>query len=193
MRRIIEDEDLNMQDLIFILLFFFIIAQTLIVFKVQKDLIVPSKVDKDPELQVEDEKPVLTLIIDHESNVAALAESRSDILSGFAKEEDFEQYCKPVAGRELFLESEREDAYKKIGERLRQIIEDVGYDKPVIGLLADHRARYGTIFQVNLAVQQMIKDKVVDPNIKWKVLISKKGETLEAEALKMQQQLGETK
>ncbi len=38
-------------------------------------------------------------------------------------------------------------------------------------------------------MQQLIKDKVIDPSIKWKVLIAKKGQTLEEEGQKMQQQL----
>ncbi len=191
MRRLIEDEDLNLQDLIFILLFFFIIAQTLIVFKVQKDLIVPPKVDKEPELEIEEDKQVVTLIIDHLSGVAALAEIREDLLKGFADNEEFEIHCKPIAGREEYLESENENAHKKLIASLTQIINNVHYKKPVVGLIADHRARYGTIFQVNLAVQQLIKDQVIDPSIKWKVLISKKGQSLEEEAAKMQQQLGE--
>jgi len=191
MKRIIEDEELNLQDLIFILLFFFIIAQTLIVFKVQKDLIVPPKVDKDPELQVEEDKQVITLIIDHLSGVAALAEKREEMLAGFADSDEWELYCKAVAGREMFLESERENAHKILKEKLDKLIKDTGYNKPVIGLIADHRARYGTIFQVNLAVQMLLKDQTIDPSIKWKVLISKKGESLEEEAAKMQQQLGQ--
>ncbi len=40
-------------------------------------------------------------------------------------------------------------------------------------------------------MQQLIKDQVIDPSIKWKVLISKKGQSLEEEAAKMQEQLGE--
>ncbi|MDP8223119.1 MAG: biopolymer transporter ExbD [Candidatus Lernaella stagnicola] len=189
MKRIIEDEELNLQDLIFILLFFFIIAQTLIVFKVQKDLIVPPKVDTETEIEVEDDKQVVTLIIDRESNIAALVESREDLLAGFADEEQWEEYCKPILGREMYLASEREDAHKKIDKRLRELISEAGFKEPIVGLIADHRARYGTIFQVNLAVQQLIKDKMIDPSIKWKVLISKKGQTLEEEVEKMQQQL----
>jgi len=191
MRRIVEDEDLNLQDLIFILLFFFIIAQTLIVFKVQKDLIVPPKVDKDPEVQVEEEKQVITLIIDHLSGVAALAETREELLAGFEDNEEFEQYCKAIAGREMYLESERENAHKKLKKLLDEILKKTGYEKPVIGLIADHRARYGTIFQVNLAVQQMLKEQTIDPSIKWKVLVSKKGQSLEEEAARMQEQLSQ--
>lgn len=191
MRRLIEDEDLNLQDLIFILLFFFIIAQTLIVFKVQKDLIVPPKVDKDLEVQVEENKPVITLIIDHRSSVAALAEERENLLAGFEDNEEFEQYCKAIGGREMFLESEREDAHKKLRDKLMEIMKKVGYDKPVIGLIADHRARYGTIFQVNLAIQELLQDQLIDPAIKWKVLISKKGKTIDEEARTMQEILSE--
>ena len=164
MKRLIEEEDLNLQDLIFILLFFFIIAQTLIVFKVQKDLIVPPKVDKDPELVVnEDEPELITLIIDHKSTIAALAiTERRMVLEGFDSEEldvPYEEYCDPAKNKDLFLPTEDAKAYETIKEKVLDLKRDKGFAKPIIGLIADHRARYGTIFQVNIAVQCVVGNR----------------------------------
>ena len=180
MKRLIEEEELNLQDLIFILLFFFIIAQTLIVFKVQKDLIVPPKVDKDPELIVNEEDPeLITIIIDDKSTIAALAVTeRRKVLAGFdSKELDipYEDYCDPAKNKDLFLPTEDAKAYEEIKEKVLKLKVDKGFDKPIIGLIADHRARYGTIFQVNIAVQEMIQDEEVDPTVKWKVFVDKSG------------------
>jgi len=181
MKRFMEEEDLNLQDLIFILLFFFIIAQTLIVFKVQKDLIVPPKVDKEPELVIdEEEKEIITLIIDEKSTVAALAgEEKRPILRGFDSEElkvPYEDYCDPMKNKDLFLPTEEAKAYEKIVEEVKQLKEDKRFSKPIVGLIADHRARYGAVFQVNVAVQQLIQEEEIDPTVKWKVFVEKKGE-----------------
>lgn len=181
MKRFMEEEELNLQDLIFILLFFFIIAQTLIVFKVQKDLIVPPKVDKEPELVVdEEEKEIITLIIDEKSTVAALAgDEKRVIMRGFDSEElgvPYEDFCDPMKNRDLFLPTEEAEAYKKIKDEVVKLKQEKGYRKPIVGLIADHRARYGTVFQVNVAVQELIKDEEIDPTVKWKVFVEKKGE-----------------
>ena len=181
MRRILEEEELNLQDLIFILLFFFIIAQTLIVFKVQKDLIMPPKVDKEPELVINEENPeIITLIIDEKSTIAALAgEEKREIMRGFDSEElkaPYEDYCDPLKNKDLFLPTEEATAYEKIVEEIKKLKRDKKFSKPILGLIADHRARYGTIFQVNVAVQQLIQEGEIDPTVKWKVFIEKKGE-----------------
>lgn len=178
MRKLIGEEELNLQDLIFILLFFFIIAQTLIVFKVQKDLIVPPKVDRDPELVINEEDPdIITLIIDERSTVAALAgNERREVLRGFDAEEfdvPIEYYFDPARNQELFLDTEEADAYQTIVDAVREIARQYGYEKPHIGLIADHRARYGAIFQVNVAVQELIQAEDVDPTVKWKVFVDR--------------------
>lgn len=180
MKKLMEEEDLNLQDLIFILLFFFIIAQTLIVFKVQKDLIVPPKVDKDPEVLVNPDEPeIITLIIDDKSTVAMLAGSeRRLVLSGFDSKElevPYGDYCDPAKNKDLFLPTEEAKAYEKVIETLIEMKKSYRYAKPHVGLIADHRARYGTIFQVNVAVQQMIQDELIDPTVKWKVFVDKTG------------------
>jgi len=181
MKKLIEEEDLNLQDLIFILLFFFIIAQTLIVFKVQKDLIVPPKVDKDPELVVNEEEPeLITLIIDEKSTVAILAgQERREVLKGFDSKEleaPYEDYCDPGKNKDLFLPTEDAKAYEKVVEEVKRMKEDYRFTLPNIGLIADHRSRYGATFQVNVAVQQLIQEEVVDPTVKWKVFVDKTGE-----------------
>lgn len=207
MNRVMEDEELNLQDLIFILLFFFIIAQTMIVFKVQKDLIVTSKVDRDPELQIEEEKDTIALMIDRESNIYALAEDKETVIEAFSQEaldkvnrdrigsggfkkEDY--YDINFDREELFLESEKQDAYREIMKKVEEIIERYKYDKPVLGLIADHRARQGTIFQVNLAVQELKKEALIDPSVKWKVLIEKTGTDQQDEIKKFQDSLSKS-
>ncbi|MDP8255343.1 MAG: biopolymer transporter ExbD [Candidatus Alcyoniella australis] len=180
MGRLIEEEDLNLQDLIFILLFFFIISQTLIVFKVQKDLIVPPKVDKDPELVINEQEPeLITLIIDDKSTVAILAgHERREVLRGFDSKElevPYQEYCDPAKNKDLFLPTEEAQAYKKVIEEINQMKQDHRFTLPHVGLIADHRARYGTIFQVNIAVQELIKDELIDPSVKWKVYVDKTG------------------
>lgn len=177
--RIEPEEELNLQDLIFILLFFFIIAQTLIIFKVQKDLIIPPKVDKEPELVIDEKNPeIITVIIDEKSTVAALAGTeKRKVLEGFDSKElgvPYEDYCDPAKNRDLFLPTEEAKAYEKIKEVLKQIKADYHYRKPIVGLIADHRARYGTIFQVNVAIQELIKEEEIDPTVKWKVFVDKK-------------------
>jgi len=181
MKNLIAEEELNLQDLIFILLFFFIISQTLIVFKVQKDLIVPPKVDKEPELVVNEEDPeLITLIIDDKSTVALLAGTeRREVMKGFDSEElevPYDEYCDPAKNKELFLPTEEATAYKDIIEALQEMKRDFGFQLPHVGLIADHRARYGTIFQVNVAVQELINDEVIDPTVKWKVYIDTTGD-----------------
>jgi len=207
MSRLVEDEDLNLQDLIFILLFFFIIAQTLIVFKVQKDLIVTSKVDRDPELQIEEEKDTIALMIDRESNIFALAEYKEDVILAFSQEaldkvnrnrggavtftkEDY--YDINFTQEELFLESEQQYSYRLIIEKVKEIIERNNYNKPVLGLIADHRARQGAIFQVNLAVQELKKEELIDPSVKWKVLIDKTGLDTEQQIREFRKALSDT-
>lgn len=178
-RRIAEEEELNLQDLIFILLFFFIIAQTLIMFKVQKDLIIPPKVDKDPELVIDEKNPeIITVIIDDKSTVAALAGTeKRKVLEGFDSKElqvPYEDYCDPAKNKDLFLPTEESKAYETVMEVVKQLKTDYSYKKPIVGLIADHRARYGTIFQVNIAIQELIKEEAIDPTVKWKVFVDKK-------------------
>lgn len=179
--RIVEEEDLNLQDLIFILLFFFIIAQTLIVFKLEKDLIVPPNVDKKIKASEDDkDDELITVIIDHKSTVIALVAKtgRDTLAMGFDsvdREEIINVYCDPYEGKDEFLESEDKKAYKKIAEKIREIKKLAGFTKPRIGLIADHRARYGTIFQVNLAMKELIGEDPskaeINPGIKWKVRV----------------------
>lgn len=180
MKRLVDEEDLNLQDLIFILLFFFVIAQTLIVFKVQKDLIVPPKVDKNPELVMNDKnRELITLIIDERSNVLGLVgESRKEILAGFSSETleaPYEDYCDPSKNKDLFLPTEESQAYASVMKAVKQLKKKNRFEKPTVGLIADHRARYGSIFQVNVAVQELIKQGVIDPAVKWKVFVDKSG------------------
>jgi len=180
LKRLVGEEDLNLQDLIFILLFFFVIAQTLIVFKVQKDLIVPPKVDKNPELIMNDKnKELITLIIDEQSNVLGLVgENRKAILSGFssdALQAPYEDYCDPSKNKDLFLPTEEARAYTAVIKAVKQLKIKNRFEKPTVGLIADHRARYGSIFQVNVAVQELIKQGIIDPAVKWKVFVDKTG------------------
>lgn len=178
MKRLIEEEDLNLQDLIFILLFFFVISQTLIVFKVQKDIIVPPKVDKNPELVMNEKKrEIVTLIIDETSSVSALAgETRKPVLAGFDAEtlgETYGAYCDPAENKDLFLPTEETMAYRAVMAAVREVKKQERYVRPTVGLIADHRARYGTIFQVNVAVQELIKEGEIDPAVKWKVFVDR--------------------
>ncbi len=182
MKRLVEDEDLNLQDLIFILLFFFVISQTLIVFKVQKDVIVPPKVDKNPELVVnENKRELITLVIDEKSGVSILAgEVKKTVLQGLdpaAMGITYEEYLDPEKSKDLFLPTEDATAYKNIIGAIKEFKKSNRFKKPRIGLVADHRARYGTIFQVNIAVQELIKEEIIDPSVKWKVYVDKRSET----------------
>lgn len=183
-RRLIAEEELNLQDLIFLLLSFFIVAQTLLIFKVQKDLIIPPKVDKEPELVIDEKNPeIITVIIDEKSTIAALAGTeKREVLHGFdAKKLDasYEEYCDPNKNKDLFLPTEDAKAYEKVIEVVKNLKKDFSYSKPIVGLIADHRARYGTIFQVNIAIQELIRNQEIDPTVKWKVFIDKKkGETI---------------
>ncbi|MBU0729728.1 MAG: biopolymer transporter ExbD [Proteobacteria bacterium] len=179
MRRLIEEEELNLQDLIFILLFFFVISQTLIVFKVQKDIIVPPKVDKNPDLVVNKENnEIITVIIDELSGVSILAgEKKKNVLTGFninAPDATYADYYDPVKGKELFLPTEESQAYRKLILDIKEYKSANRFKMPRVGLIADHRARYGTIFQVNVAIQELIKENVIDPTVKWKVFVDKK-------------------
>lgn len=173
-QHIVEDEDLNLQDLIFILLFFFIIAQTLIVFKLQKDVIVPPKVD-DKIKKTPDDKDVdlITVIIDSKSNVFTLIKmhGRETLLKGFdgIGKEEIELYCDPNRGKDKFLDSEKSDANKEFVKKLIETRDRVGFEKPQIGLIADHRARYGTIFQVNMAITELITKEAIRPEVRWKI------------------------
>jgi len=181
MRRLLEEEDLNLQDLIFILLFFFVISQTLIVFKVQKDLIVPPKVDKNPELSMNrKDTELITLIIDETSGVAALAgEQRRPILAGFDAAglgASYADYCDPAQNKDLFLPTEEAAAYRRIMAAVRELKKQQRFTRPTIGLIADHRARYGTVFQVNVAVQELIKAGEINPSVKWKVFVDRHGD-----------------
>jgi len=183
MRKLIPEEELNLQDLIFILLFFFIIAQTLIVFKVQKDLIIPPKVDKDPEIEVNDEdEEIITVIIDEKSTVALLAgQERREILKGFDPKEYLEEeftyqdFFDPGKNAEIFLKTEDARAYKDIVDGVKKMKADYRFEEPNVGLIADHRSRYGTVFQVNVAVQELIQEKEINPSVKWKVFVDKSG------------------
>ena len=173
-KHIVEDEELNLQDLIFILLFFFIIAQTLIVFKMQKDLIVPPKVDQKINKTPDDEDvDLITLIIDHKSNVYTLVkmQGRFTLIEGFDSKDAKEviAYCDPEAGAEEFLPSEKSHAYRTIKKELLKVKKEVGFEKPQIGLIADHRARYGAIFQVNLAIKELIEEEEIVGDVKWKI------------------------
>lgn len=172
--KIVEEEELNLQDLIFILLFFFIIAQTLIVFKLEKDLIVPPKVgDKIKASKDDKDLELISVIIDHKSTVIALVAKtgRDTIIKGFdvLGEEEIQTYLHPFDGKELFLPSEDADAHEEIEKKIKMIKERAGFKLPQLGLIADHRARYGTIFQVNLAVTNLIKEEAINPAVKWKV------------------------
>ncbi len=180
MRGTAQEEDLNLQDLIFILLFFFIIAQTLIVFKLEKDLIEEPNV-KD-KITVQDEqdknKELITLVIDHKSNVVALVEKtgRDTIVEGFEKipeKQIMEIYCDPFEGKEEYIPSEEKKAYEEIAKQIKRVKALAGFTKPRIGLIADHKARYGTIFQVNLALQELVgateAEQVIAPGFTWKI------------------------
>ena len=179
MKRLTDEEDLNLQDLIFILLFFFVISQTLIVFKVQKDLIVPPKVDKDPETMVEEQgHELINIVIDERSTVSVLTgEVRIEVIRGFAEEaaEDYVLYCDPEKGKNLFLDAEGSGAYKALVAAVQKLKTESGYRRPRVGLVADHRARYGAIFQVNVGVQELIRLGEVDPSVRWKVYVDKSG------------------
>ncbi|MBZ0270787.1 hypothetical protein K8I61_02035 [bacterium] len=175
MPKLVEDEELNLQDLIFILLFFFIIAQTLIVFKLEKDMIVPPKVDeKIKAAQKDEDLQLITVLIDHKSTVISLVAKvgRDTLAKGWdalESEEEYAMYADPTKGKEEFLESEKAEAHKEIQKKILKVKEMAGFDKPQLGLIADHRARYGTIFQVNLAVSNLIKEEQINPAVKWKV------------------------
>jgi len=179
MKRLTDEEELNLQDLIFILLFFFVISQTLIVFKVQKDLIVPPKIDKEPESLLEDQpRELINIVIDESSTVSALTgEVRLEVLKGFGggTTEDYALYCDPEEGKNLFLPTEEARAYQALVFAVKKLKEENGYQKPRIGLVADHRARYGAIFQVNVGVQELIKQGEIDPSVRWKVYVEKTG------------------
>ena len=174
-RHIVEDEDLNLQDLIFILIFFFIIAQTLIVFQKHEDLLIPPKVD-DKIKKTPDDKDIdlITVVIDHKSNIYSLIKhhGRDSIIKGFddIAAEDIPTYLDPYEGKDLWLPSEKSTAHHDIVDRLIEIKNKVGFDQPQLGLIADHRARYGTIFQVNMAVTELINKKEIMESVKWKVL-----------------------
>ena len=173
-KHIVEDEDLNLQDLIFILLFFFIIAQTLIVFKLQKDVLVPPKVsDKIKKTPEDKDIDLITVIIDHKSNVYSLIKmhGRDSVIKGFdgIEPEEVQTYCDPYRGKDEFLPSEKPDAHKEIVKKLIELKQQVGFEKPQLGLIADHRARYGTIFQINMAVTELIGKEEVLPEVKWKI------------------------
>jgi hypothetical protein len=176
-KHIVEDEDLNLQDLIFILLFFFIIAQTLIVFKMQKDVLVPPKVDDKIKKTPEDKDiDLMTVIIDNKSNIYTLIKmhGRTSVIKGFDDPDPakYPLYCDPLLakrGKDEFLPSEKADANKKIVEKLIEIKNEVGFEKPQLGLIADHRARYGTIFQVNMAITELITKEEVMDEVKWKI------------------------
>ncbi len=179
--KIVQEEDLNLQDLIFILLFFFIIAQTLIVFKLEKDVIVPPSVDK--KIQKADEKEddeLITVLIDNKSNIVAIVAKtgRTVLAKGMekTKAEDVRAMCNPYIEDEVdFLESEDKKSVEIIVKKLRDIIAKADYTKPRVGLIADHRARYGAIFQLNLALKQLIstdegtKEPEIMEGVKWKV------------------------
>ena len=173
-KHLVEDEDLNLQDLIFILLFFFIIMQTLIVFQKKKDIIVPPKVD-DKIKKNQDDKDVdlITVIIDQKSNIYTLIKvlGRDSVVKGFdaLKESDYAVYCDPIKGKDSFLPSEKADAHKHIVEKLIEIKGKAGFDLPQLGLIADHRARYGTIFQVNMAITELLSKEEIKDEVKWKI------------------------
>ncbi|MCZ7582233.1 MAG: biopolymer transporter ExbD [Deltaproteobacteria bacterium] len=127
MKRLVDDEDLNLQDLIFILLFFFIIAQTLIVFKMETDVIVLPKVDDRIKKDPDEDKDLITILIDHKSTVTALIAKtgRDTLVKGLEKHEREEVllYCDPTEGKDEFLKSEKSDAYKEIVDKIKQIKE----------------------------------------------------------------------
>jgi len=184
MSRIVEDEELNLQDLIFILLFFFIIAQTLIVFKMEKDMIVPPKVDEKIKKSKDDKDlELITLMIDHKSTVIALVAKtgRDTLIKGFdlVEKDKIIVYCDPTEGKDEFLLSEKAGAHKEIAEKILKIKKMAHFSLPQLGLIADHRARYGTIFQVNLAVSNLIKEEEINPTVKWKVREEGTGEFAE--------------
>ena len=174
-KHIVDDEDLNLQDLIFILIFFFIIAQTLIVFQKHEDLLIPPKVDDKIKKSPKDKDiDLITIIIDYKSNVYTLIkhQGRDTVVNGFddIPNEDINTYIHPSDGKDLWLPSEKSTAHNDIVEKIIEIKNKVGFDKPQLGLIADHRARYGTIFQMNMAVTELIEKEEVRPEVKWKVL-----------------------
>ncbi len=179
MRATAQEEDLNLQDLIFILLFFFIIAQTLIVFQMEKDLIEKVNVGAAVSINENEKNPeLITLVIDHKSTIIALVEKtgRDTIMKGFDNipdDEIMEIYCDPFKGKEEYIPSEEKKAYVEIAKNILKVKALAGFNKPRIGLIADHKARYGTIFQVNLALQELLGKTVAEqkiaPGFTWKV------------------------
>ncbi|MCZ7582231.1 MAG: biopolymer transporter ExbD [Deltaproteobacteria bacterium] len=174
MKRVAETEDLNLQDLIFILLFFFIIAQTLIVFKLEKFMPTESpKVDDEIKAAKDDKPEIITILIDHKSTVIALVAKtgRDTLIKGFDEldREEIILYCDSAEGKEEFLESEDAGAHKEIANKIKQVKALAGFTEPQLGLIADHRARYGTIFQVNLAVKDLVEEMEVKPGHLWKI------------------------
>lgn len=174
-KHIVEDEDLNLQDLIFIIIFFFIIAQTLIVFQKHEDLLIPPKVDDKIKKTPEDKDiDLITVIIDHKSNIYTLIKhhGRDSVIKGFDEipTEEIPTYLDPYEGKDLWLPSENSKAHNEIVKKLIEIKNEMGFDKPQLGLIADHRCRYGTIFQVNMAVTELISKEEIRPEVKWKVL-----------------------
>ncbi len=179
--KIVQEEDLNLQDLIFILLFFFIIAQTLIVFKLEKDVIVPPSVDKKVQkAEKDDDEELITILIDNKSNIVALVAKtgRTVLAKGLetGKASEVKALCNPFVEDEVdFLESEDKKVVDEIVKKLREIIVKADFHIPRVGLIADHRARYGAIFQLNLALKKLIdtdegeKEPEIMDGIKWKV------------------------
>ncbi len=185
-RHIVDDEDLNLQDLIFILIFFFIIAQTLIVFQKHEDLLIPPKVDDKINKSPKDKDIDLnTVIIDHKSNIYTLIKNhgRDSVLKGFdsLSEDEIPIYMDPMEGKDKWLPSEKSTAHNDIVDKITNLKMEVGFEKPQLGLIADHRARYGTIFQINMAVTELISAEQVRPEVKWKVLEEGKSAPTEAE------------
>ena len=182
--KIVQEEDLNLQDLIFILLFFFIIAQTLIVFKLEKDVIVPPSVDKKiQKAEDEEDDELVTILIDNKSNIVSIVAKtgRTVLAKGLesGKAEDVKDYCNPFIEDEVeFLESEEKKGVDKIVKQLREIIQKADFKQPRVGMIADHRARYGAIFQLNLALKELVstidkdgnpKEQEIMDGVKWKV------------------------
>ena len=185
-KHIMDDEDLNLQDLIFIIIFFFIIAQTLIVFQKHEDLLIPPKVDdKITKSPKDKDVDLITVIIDHKSNIYTLVKhhGRNSVLKGFdaLSPDEIPIYLDPVEGKDKWLESEEKTAHNKIVEKIVNLKMEVGFEKPQLGLIADHRSRYGTIFQINMAVTELISGEHVRPEVKWKVLEDGKAAPTEAE------------